>query len=394
MILYLIKPGELTLKGGNRKGFENILRRNLSAMLKGTGAQVTNANGRFFLRCDEGVSEKAEDALDRLMGISGWARTRTTEKKPELVIAAAVEEGKSIRGKGMRTFKVEARRTDKSFPIDSYQIRCLAGDAILKEVPDLMVDVHKPEGVIEVEIRDKAYVFAMAHTGRRGLPVGTAGRGLLLLSGGIDSPVAGYMMASRGMALDAVYFHAYPYTSDEARGKAVKLAETVGRYTQGIMLFVTGFTQIQKRIKERAPEAWRTVLLRMAMMECAERLALSRGDKCLISGESLSQVASQTIENITCTQNRVKLPVLRPLIGMGKEEIIARAEKIGTYETSILPYEDCCVLFSPPHPVLRGNPGEALKIYGELDAESLIEEALENAGIVKCSFPENRGVRE
>jgi len=394
MILYLVKPGELTLKGGNRKGFENILRRNLSAMLRGTGAQVTVTNGRFFLHCDEGMTGKAEDALDRLMGISGWAKTRTAEKKPENVIAACVEEGRSLLERGIRTFKVEARRTDKSFPIDSYQINCLAGEAVLKEVPGLKVDVHKPEAVIEVEIRGKAYIFAMAHEGRRGLPVGTAGRGLLLLSGGIDSPVAGYMMASRGMALDAVYFHAYPYTSDEAREKTVKLAKIVGRYTQGITLFVIGFTQLQKRIKERAPEAWRTVLLRMAMMECAERLALDRGDKCLITGESLSQVASQTIENITCTQKSLKLPVLRPLIGMGKEDIIARAEKIGTYETSILPYEDCCVLFSPPHPVLRGDPDEAHKIYGELDAGPLIEEALGEAEKEKCSFPENRGVGE
>jgi len=386
MILYLIKPGELTLKGDNRRSFENILRRNLSQMLRGTGSEVTTANGRFFLRCEEAMTGKAEDALDRLMGISGWARTRTTEKKPELVVAAAVEEGKALMEKGIRSFKVESRRTDKSFPLDSYQIRCLAGEAVLKEVPGLKVDVHKPEAVIEVEIRDKAYIFAMAHTGRRGLPVGTAGRGLLLLSGGIDSPVAGYMMASRGMALDAVYFHAYPYTSEEAREKTVKLAETVGRYTQGITLFVIGFTQIQKRIKEHAPEAWRTVVLRMAMMECAERLAIGRGDKCLISGESLSQVASQTIENITCTQNRVKLPVLRPLIGMGKEEIIARAEKIGTYETSILPYEDCCILFSPPHPVLRGDPDEARKIYEGLDAEGLIEEALEKAEKERYSF--------
>jgi thiamine biosynthesis protein ThiI len=295
-----------------------------------------------------------------------------------------VEEGKALMEKGICSFKVEARRTDKSFPLDSYQIRCFTGEAVLKEVPGLKVAVHKPEAVIEVEIRDKAYIFAMAHSGRRGLPVGTAGRGLLLLSGGIDSPVAGYMMASRGMALDAVYFHAYPYTSDEARKKTVKLAETVGRYTQGITLFVAGFTQIQKRIKERAQEAWRTVVLRMAMMDCAERLALSRGDRCLITGESLSQVASQTIENITCTQNRAKLPVLRPLIGMGKEEIIARAEKIGTYETSILPYEDCCILFSPPHPVLRGDPDEARKIYEGLDVECLIEEALEKAEKEKC----------
>jgi thiamine biosynthesis protein ThiI len=254
------------------------------------------------------------------------------------VISACVEEGRLLWEKGKKTFKIEARRTDKSFPLDSYRIRCLAGEAVQKEVPGLKVNVHEPEAVIEVEIREKAYIFAMSHKGRRGLPVGTAGRGLLLLSGGIDSPVAGYLMASRGMALDAVYFHAFPYTSEKALEKTVKLAEIVGRYTLGIRLFVIGFTPVQVRIKEKAPEAWRTILLRMAMMDCAEKLAMSERDKCLISGESLSQVASQTIENITCVQHRLKLPVLRPLIGANKEDIIAMGESIGTYKTSILPY--------------------------------------------------------
>ena len=377
---YLIKIGELTLKGGNRRAFENLLRKNLAAMLKGSGSQIIMKNGRFYLSCPEGAESKAEYALKHLMGIAGWARTQAAEKTPEAVIAACVEEAGLLYEKGLRTFKVEARRTDKSFPLDSYQIRCLAGEAVLKEFPGLTVDVRKPGGVIEVEIREKAYIFGNAQEGRRGLPVGSAGRGLLLLSGGIDSPVAGYMMASRGMALDAVYFHAYPYTSDEAKEKAVRLAEIVGRYAMGIRLFAVGFTAIQMRIKERSPEAWRTILLRMAMMDCAERLALKRRDKCLISGESLSQVASQTIENISCTQSRVKLPVLRPLIGMNKEDIIALAEDIGTYETSILPSQDCCVLFNPPHPVLRGDPAEAGRLYEALEAGPLIEEALSEAG--------------
>ena len=387
MTTYLIKPGELTLKGGNRKGFEKILRRNLAGMLKGLGAQTIMGRGRFFVLCPESVESGVEDALDRLMGISGWAKTRIAKKTTEDVITACVEEGKCLWESGIKTFKVEARRTDKSFPLDSYQIRCAAGDEIIKALPDFRVDVRKPEGIIEVEIREKAYIYGMTREGRRGLPVGTAGRGLLLLSGGIDSPVAGYMIASRGMALDAVHFHSYPYTSDQAKEKTIKLAEITGRYTQGIRLFIVSFTQIQSRIKERAPEAWRTVLLRMAMMECAEKLALRRGDKCLISGESLSQVASQTIENISCTQSRVKLPVLRPLIGMSKEDIPAFAERIGTYETSILPYEDCCVLFSPPHPVLRGDPFEAVKLYEELQLEPFIKETLEKAETVKCSFP-------
>ena len=387
MTLYLVKPGEFVLKGGNRRAFEKILCRNLSALLKGTGAQLVKTSGRFYVRCAPEMEQLTEEALDCLIGISGWAKTRTAEKTINEVIAACVEEGKLLWESGIRTFKVEARRTDKSFPADSYQIRCLAGDAVIGEVPGLKVDVRKPGGIIDVEIREKAYIYGNTHPGRRGLPVGSAGRGMLLLSGGIDSPVAGYMMAGRGMALDAVYFHAFPYTSEEAREKTVKLAEIIGRYSQGIKLFVISFTAIQARIKERAPEAWRTVLLRMAMMECAEKLAISRGDKCLISGESLSQVASQTIENISCTQSRINIPVLRPLIGMNKEEIISLAEKIGTYHTSILPYQDCCILFAPPHPILRGNPAEAGKIYDTLEAGPLVEEAIKAAESEKCSFP-------
>jgi thiamine biosynthesis protein ThiI len=387
MTTYLIKPGELTLKGGNRKYFENILRNNLASLLKGTGARIVKGNGRLFVNCPDGIEEKTEEALDRLMGISGWAKTKITEKVQEKVISACVEEGKLLWENGMKTFKIEARRTDKSFPLDSYRIRCLAGEAVQKEVPGLKVNVHNPMAVIEVEIRDKAFVYGNARGGRRGLPVGSAGRGLLLLSGGIDSPVAGYMMAGRGMALDAVYFHAFPYTSEKAKEKTVKLAEILGRYTRGIRLFVISFTPIQVRIKERAPEAWRTILLRMAMVECAEKLAIREKDKCLISGESLSQVASQTIENISCVQSRLKMPLLQPLIGTNKEDIIALGESIGTYKTSILPYEDCCVLFSPPHPVLRGDPVEAEKLYEDLNVEPLIEEALNTAEMAECSFP-------
>jgi thiamine biosynthesis protein ThiI len=386
MTLYLLKPGELALKGGNRQGFEKILKRNLLAMLRGTGSQVILTNGRFYVRCPEGKEEEVEETLGRLMGISGWAKTRTAGKTVDAALAACIEEGKNFYQKGIRTFKIEARRTDKSFPLDSYGIRCRAGEAVAAAVPGLKVDVRSPQGIIRVEIREKAYVYGDAREGLRGLPVGTAGRGLLLLSGGIDSPVAGYMMASRGMGLEGVYFHAYPYTSEEARQKTVTLAGILGRYTLGMRLFVIGFTPVQVRIKERAPEAWRTVLLRMAMMECAERLALRRGDKCLVSGESLSQVASQTIENISCTESRLSLPVLRPLIGMDKEDIIRMAEKIGTYKTSILPYQDCCVLFSPPHPVLRGDKTEAAQLYEALELEGLIKEALENAETERCSF--------
>ncbi|MDR2484050.1 MAG: tRNA 4-thiouridine(8) synthase ThiI [Treponema sp.] len=387
MTTYLLKLGELTLKGENRKGFENTLKQNLLSLLRQTGVKVETTAGRFFVHCPEEVREKVENALDHLLGIAGWAKTRIAEKTVEAVIQACVEEAETLFEQGVRTFKIEARRTDKSFPLDSYKIRCRAGAAVLDAVRGLQVDVHTPQGIIEVEIRERSYIYGTAKKGLRGLPVGTAGRGLLLLSGGIDSPVAGYLMASRGMRIDAVYFHAYPYTSEEARQKAVTLAHIVGRYALGIRLYTVNFTAVQMRIKEGAPEPWLTILLRMAMMECAQILALHRGAKCLITGESLSQVASQTVENIACTESLVRLPVLRPLIGMDKDQIIRMAETIGTYETSILPYQDCCVLFSPPHPVLRGGVTEAARFYEQLEPGELIKAALRESAMIKCAFP-------
>ncbi|MDR1128626.1 MAG: tRNA 4-thiouridine(8) synthase ThiI [Treponema sp.] len=386
-ITYLLKPGELSLKGENRAAFERVLKQNLALRLRGTGARINFTNGRFYVYCPAGSGPDVEKVLERVMGISGWAKTIVAPKTPGAVMAACVEAALECRERGARTFKLEARRTDKSFPLDSYRLRSLGGEAVLEQVPGLKVDVHKPEAVIAVEIREKAYVYGTARRGRRGLPSGSAGRGLLLLSGGIDSPVAGYLMTGRGMGLDAVYFHAWPYTSDEARQKVVKLSEIVGSYGMGIRLHTIGFTAVQARIKERAPEAWRTVLLRMAMMECAEKLARMKRLKCLVSGESLSQVASQTIENIACTGSRIAIPVLRPLIGMDKEAIIRIAEEIGTYETSILPYEDCCVLFSPPHPILRGDAREAGSLYEEQGLSPLIDEALKNRSTEKCAYP-------
>jgi thiamine biosynthesis protein ThiI len=385
-----LKPGELTLKGGNRKSFEGVLKRNVLRMLGAPGAggqiRLETGNGRFFVYCADEDCPRVEDVLSRLMGISGWAKTGRYEKTVEAVLRACVEEGQKLFSRGITTFKIEARRTDKSFPLDSYGLRSEGGRAILDAVPGLKVDVHNPGALIKIEIREKAYIYSNAQKGLGGLPVGTAGRGLLLLSGGIDSPVAGFLMASRGMGIDAVHFHAYPYSSLEARQKAVRLAEILGAYCMGIRLHIIGFTKVQLRIKERAPLPWTTVLLRMAMMECAEKLALLIKDKCLITGESLSQVASQTVENLTCTQSRIRLPVLRPLIGADKEAIIRKAEAIGAYETSILPYEDCCTLFSPPHPVLRGDPREASALYEELEPEMLIEEALLECETLKCGF--------
>ncbi|MDR1211520.1 MAG: tRNA 4-thiouridine(8) synthase ThiI [Spirochaetaceae bacterium] len=386
MITYLVKPGELVLKGGNKKMFEAVLRRNLALRLKGSGAVITTARGRWYVTAPDDMLEKTEFALSRLLGISGWARARVCAKESGALFNACAEEARGLAARGVKTFKVEARRTDKSFPLDSYQICCEAGDAVTGAFPSLSVDVKNPESVIQVEIRERAFVYAVANKGLMGLPVGSAGRGLVLLSGGIDSPVAAYLMARRGMRVEAVYFHAYPYTSDEARKKVVSLAGIAGAYTMGIRLHTVGFTPVQLRIKEKAPSPWTTVLLRMAMMECSELLARREKIKCLITGESLSQVASQTVENIAAIESRLSLPVLRPLIGMDKDDIITMARTIGTYDTSILPYEDCCVIFSPSHPVLRATVEEANRLYESLDASALITEALNGAAVDKCGF--------
>ena len=345
-------------------------------MLGKIKVKIKTTNGRFFLESNKENSAIVESCLSRLIGISGWAKTTVCQKSIEAVLAACEEEAKIFTHNGIKTFKITARRTDKAFPLDSYSLCCRAGEAVLLSAGDLKVDIHNPQGIINIEIREKAYVYSGGNKGLGGLPVGCAGKGLLLLSGGIDSPVAGFLMACRGMSVDAIHFHSYPYTSLEAKEKVINLAKIAGSFCMGIKLYILNFTQVQQRIKERSPAEWTTVILRMAMMEAAEKAALKIKCKCLITGESLSQVASQTIENLRCTESRIKLPVLRPLIGMDKENIIRKAETLGTYEVSILPYADCCTLFSPAHPILRGEPEQAGAIYESLEIEPLIEEAL------------------
>jgi thiamine biosynthesis protein ThiI len=349
-------------------------------------AKLRTTNGRFFIEAPQDKTQAVENVLSRLVGISGWAKTVICKKTTEDVLAACVEEGKKLAQAGVKTFKVDARRTDKSFPLDSYELCCRAGEAVLNAESSLKVDIHSPQDVIKIEIREKAYVYTGGKKGLGGLPVGSAGKGLLLLSGGIDSPVAGFLMACRGMSIDALHFHSYPYTSLEAKQKVIRLAQIVGSYCMGVDLYILNFTQAQMRIKERAPAVWMTVLLRMAMMEAAEKAALKIKAKCLITGESLSQVASQTIENLSCSQSRIKLPVLRPLIGSSKENIIRQSERIGAYKVSIEPYEDCCTLFTPPHPVLHGEISEANALYETLELSPLIDEALQNYEIEKCAF--------
>jgi len=375
-----LKPGELVLKGDNRKGFERALGRNLKAMLGG-GPFLEIRNGRYLLRGGEGRRAAVESALDRLIGISGWAETAVMDKNLEAILPACIAEGRRFLRAGIGRFKVEARRTDKGFPLDSYALCCRVGDAVTEALPELKVDVRKPEAVIRVEIRERAFVYGDSRRGLGGLPVGTAGRGMLLLSGGIDSPVAGFLMATRGMAVDAVHFHTPPYTSEAAKEKVVRLAGVLASYCIGIRLHLVDFTAMQMKLREGVPENWSTVILRMAMMDCAGRIARRTGSGCLVTGESLSQVASQTLENLACTESPVSIPVLRPLIGTDKEAIVRKAEEIGSYRISVEPFPDCCVLFSPERPILRGRPERALALYRSLEPEELIERAIARAEV-------------
>lgn len=387
---YLAKLGELTLKGSNLQEFENLLTKNTKKCLAGKNVKIQLRAGRLYIECEDEDCQAVEFTLNHLLGITGWAKTVTCEKSIEAINEAVFEIAKIQAEKGAKTFKIDARRSDKKFPLNSYQICC---ESAGKVESIMKVDVHKPDVVIYVEVREKVFVYVDSNVGCRGLPVGSSGKGLLLLSGGLDSPVAGYRMLRRGMKIECCYFHSYPYTSEEAKQKVVTLAQKLAYYGITTYLNIIPFTDVQMKIKEKAPEAWSTLILRVCMMKVANILAKRCNAKCIITGESVGQVASQTIENMTVTEHFSEFPLLRPLCGMDKEEIIKDAYFIDTYETSILPYEDCCVLFSPRHPVLRGTVEQAEEIYKSLEVEELINEAYNNREIVKLTFGEDPSVK-
>ena len=381
MVTYLAKLGELTLKGSNIKQFEKQLLQNARSYFdKADEIKIVLRAGRMYFTAEDSCSQKIEFCLAHLVGITGWAKTLVVEKDIEAIKEAAyglcVEAAKN----GAKTFKCDSRRADKNFPMDSYAISRAAAARVYDEKV-LAVDVHKPDVTVFIEVREKVFVYTDSQKGHRGLPVGVSGHGLLLLSGGIDSPVAGWRMMRRGMKIDAVYFHSYPYTSDEAQKKVEDLAAIISAYGVSVHLHIVSFTQAQMQIKKSSPEAWSTLLLRMCMMSVANKIAERIGAQCIVTGESLGQVASQTVENMAVTEMMAAYPLLRPLVGMDKEEIIADAVTIGTYDTSILPYEDCCVLFSPKHPVLKADKEEAKKIYDAMGIEPLLQEAFETRAI-------------
>lgn len=378
-ILYLIKPGEILLKKENQREFSRRLIQELKARLSPISVRIEEFPGRFFLFVDETKAERCEFVLSHCPGLNGFARTRLCLKNYAPILDAALAEASQRAAEGKRSFKVEVRRSDKSFPLGSYELAAKLGEEILNAEPSLRVDVHKPDFVVAIEIRERAYVYSQNIPGPRGLPTGSSAKLLLLLSGGIDSPVAGYMMALRGSPIECIHFHSYPYTSKEAQEKVEKLALALTAWCGHTRLWMLPFTDVQMAIKRSAPEETSTLMFRSAMMEAADILAERIGAKALVTGESLGQVASQTAEAMALTQSSLDIPVFRPLVGLDKEQTVGLATKIGTFELSTLPYEDCCVLFSPPHPLLKPDLKKGASLYGSLGLRPLIEESLRGA---------------
>lgn len=361
--IVLLKCGELALKGLNRRNFESVLIRNCRRRLDGMGEfKIWTAQSTIYVEPKgEPDMDEVMDRLEKVFGVAALTRSAVVEKDFDKIKSTAAEYLKQILGDA-RTFKVEARRSDKGFSMKSPEICRELGAALLDAYPHLTVDVHFPDVTIYVEIRERgAYIHPGQIHGAGGLPVGTSGKALLLISGGIDSPVAGYMMAKRGLEVLAVHFVSPPYTSEHALEKVRTLCKKMGAYTGRVLLTVIPFTQVQESIRDHCPSELFTVVMRRCMMKIAERIALDEDCEALITGESVAQVASQTVQAIACTDVACKMPVLRPVIGMDKDEIVKLAYKIDTFETSILPYEDCCTVFTPKHPKTKPKLAAILK---------------------------------
>ena len=378
---FLIKYGEIGVKGKNRYLFEDALVRQIRYALKEVDGEfnVTKENGRIYATAVSDFDyDEAVAALKRVFGIIGICPVVQIEDNGFDDLAKHVVEyfDATYPDKNI-TFKVNARRARKNYPMDSMEINMELGGRLLDAFPELKVDVHKPEVLLQVEIRNKINIYSVEIPGPGGMPIGTAGKAMLLLSGGIDSPVAGYMIAKRGVQIEATYFHAPPYTSDRAKQKVVDLAKLVSRYSGPMVLNVVNFTDIQLAIYEKCPHDELTIIMRRYMMRIAEELGKKSGCLGLITGESIGQVASQTMQSLYCTNEVCEMPVFRPVIGFDKQEIIDLSEKIGTYETSIQPFEDCCTIFVAKHPVTKPNLNIIKNDEKHLD--DCIEEMLKTA---------------
>lgn len=383
--LLLIRYGEIHLKGLNRPFFERKLIENIQSAIAGTDAEVKREQGRFYVwGLKENEFEGAIESLKRVFGIHSISPAYVAEKDWKGICEASFSLMEARLGdKDEASFKVFARRSDKTFPMNSDTIGKELGHELLQRFPALHVDVHTPKIKVCVEIREKAFLYMDEIKGAGGMPTGTAGRAALLISGGIDSPVAGYMMARRGLELSAVHFYSYPYTSVRARDKVVELSKLVARYAGKIRLHLVPFTQIQLTIYDQCPSKETTVLMRRLMMRIAEQIAEADGARALITGEALGQVASQTLESLCVTDDAVRMPVFRPLIGFDKDDIVAIAKKIDTFETSILPYEDCCTVFVPQHPVTKPDVEQLRESEAKVDFTEMIRKAIEDTEIIE-----------
>ena len=378
----IVRYCEIHMKGKNRGYFEKIFMMNLEKALVGFRHEIRKPSGRYIVENFD--QTRTEEILEKLSRVFGTHTLSSAYKVPaelemiyDTVKKIAPESG---------SFKVITNRANKSFPLNSMQLNAEIGGRLLQDFPNLTVDVHAPQHEICIDIRENgdALIFSGHIKGAGGMPVGTSGKGVLLLSGGIDSPVAGYMIAKRGMVLEALHFHSYPYTNMQAREKVEELARILSGYTGGMTLHVVSVTHIQEAIHKHCPAEMMITLLRRFMMRIAERLAEQVGGQCIITGESLGQVASQTIEGMTSSGSVVEnLPILRPLVGFDKTEIIERAREIGTFETSIQPYEDCCTVFLPKHPLIRPKMEDVLRAEQKLDVEALLEEAMLSSETVR-----------
>jgi thiamine biosynthesis protein ThiI len=374
----LCRYGEIFLKSGNRKRFERVLVGNVRAALaEQDQARVDAPYGRILVHVPEGdAAEQAATSLERVFGLVSLSMARTVPSELDAITGAAVDEARAAMGRvHAASFRVDARRADKRFPIPSTEIARKVG-ARVAAATGLAVDLHHPGLRIGVEIgADRAFVYAGKRAAPGGLPVGSSGRGLLLLSGGIDSPVAGWLAAKRGLLLDAVYFHSPPYVGEKSKDKVLALARLLARWHAVRSVTVVGFTDVQQRLREAGPAELAVVLYRRMMMRIADAIADGLGADALVTGESLGQVASQTVENMATIGAAARRVVLRPLVTYDKVETTALARRIGTYETSILPFEDCCSLFVPPHPATRARPEEAERAEARLDVAAEVARA-------------------
>ena len=378
--IILLKLGEIVLKGLNRKSFEQKLMGNIRRRLVPIGKfKVTCLQSTVYVEpLEDGVDmDAAFEAVQKVFGVVKISRAAACEKDKDAIARLAIDYLKDdmLRAK---SFKVESKRSDKSFPMTSIQLSQYVGGELAEAYPNCKVDVHEPELIVNLEIRDlAAYVHAQPVNGAGGMPVGSNGVAVTLLSGGIDSPVSTYMIAKRGVRLIPVHFFSFPYTSQQAKEKVIELTKLLTVWCGKMTLEVVPFTHIQEEIRDKCPEEYFTLIMRRFMMRIAERIALSNGAKAIVTGENLGQVASQTMEAMASTQAVLSLPVLQPLIGLDKEEIVQLSRRIGTFDTSILPYEDCCTVFTPRHPRTRPTVAEVEAAESALDVDALVEEALQ-----------------